>query len=41
MIGLALTITVCTLMVGSAIGNIVYTEYKYQRSQVPVGFNLE
>jgi len=35
---LILAITVCTLMVCSAIGVIGYSEYEYRRRQEPVGY---
>jgi hypothetical protein len=36
---LLLAITICTLMVGSAIGVIGYSEYEYRRLQEPVGYD--
>ena len=36
---LLLAITICTLMVGSAIGVIGYSEYEYRRRQEPVGYD--
>lgn len=37
---ITLTVTVCTLIISSAIGLKVYDAYEYCRRQEPVGYNL-